>query len=50
MKDGPREGGGGIKRNRDIQHVEIKMKIGTKDRNGLGELDMVVIEFLWVTF
>lgn len=48
--DGPRERGGGIKRNRDIQHVEIKMKIGTKCRNGVGGLDMVVIEFHWATF
>lgn len=48
--DGPGERGGGIKRNRDIQHVEIKMEIGTKSRNGLGGLDMAVIEFHWATF
>lgn len=34
--NGPGEGGEGIKRNRDIQHVEIKMEIGTKRRNGVG--------------
>lgn len=36
VMDGPGEGGGGIIRNRDIQHVEIKMKIGTKSKNGAG--------------
>ena len=34
--DGPGEGGGGIKRNRDVQHVEIKMKIGTKRQKWAG--------------
>lgn len=48
--DGPGEGGEGIKRNRDMLHVEIKMKMGMKSRNGLGGLDMVVMEFHWANF
>lgn len=40
--DGPGEVGRGIMRNRDVHYVEIKMKIGTKCRNGLSGLDMEV--------
>lgn len=36
MLDGPGEGGGGIKRNTDVQHVEIKMKIGAKMQKWAG--------------
>lgn len=48
--DGLGEGGGGIKRNRDIQHVKIKMNIWMKSRNGLSVLDMVLKEFHGATF
>ena len=48
--DGPEEKGGGIKRNRDIQHVEIKQKIGTKSINGLGGLGLALYEFHRATF
>lgn len=37
-------------RETDMLHVEIKMKMGMKSRNGLGGLDMVVMEFHWANF
>lgn len=39
--DGLGEAGRGIKRNRDIQHVEIKLNVGMKSGNLLDGLDMV---------
>lgn len=50
VNDGPGEAGRGIKRNRNIQHVEIKLNVGMKSGNLLDGLDMVVKEFHWATF
>lgn len=36
VMDGPGEGSGGIKRTRDIQHVEIRRTIGTKKQKCVG--------------